>query len=361
MKNTFEVSDTMRKLEADPWRIDRPFSPDMATCHGTLFDPRKTRHQKADAMSDWLAESQPCLFGRMEAKLRRLAFCILTENDLERSDQAIREQIQQSRTAWGRRALLGDSHGFLIVAVSPAIAFARPGPALRDLALTICNLYLGIARLDEILHDHLILGVRRSDCGSTEWRRWPVGVNFFSSQGDGRWWHDHRIPGGMAFSMNSVGHMARAKVEREIGKDPGRARRAAEVPREKLVYWALPTAMKTIGPPQTGSIRGTWLAPHGSYQQDREPPTFEQRQRYFDDLAQYSPNGYKGRYHTDHTVPSSYFDEGVWRSEDIPVRDDLFFTYLHAPSDVDYLSMGVGLTVTGAEAARGALPGQNKE
>ncbi|MBI3466442.1 MAG: hypothetical protein HY000_25800 [Planctomycetes bacterium] len=35
----------------------------------------------------WLAESQPCLFGRMEAKQDRLAFCVLTENDLERSDQ----------------------------------------------------------------------------------------------------------------------------------------------------------------------------------------------------------------------------------------------------------------------------------
>src|SRR5262249_29187723 len=151
------------------------------------------------------------------------------------------QQIQQSRTDWGRRAVSGESHGFLIVAVSPTIAFARPGLALRDLALKLCQLYLGGAALDAILHDRLILAIGRDGEEITEWRSWPVGVNYFSAQADGRWWHDHRIPGGMAFSMNSVGHMARAKVEREIGKDPGRARRAADVPREKLVYWALPT------------------------------------------------------------------------------------------------------------------------
>jgi hypothetical protein len=100
----------------------------------------------------------------------------------------------------------------------------------------------------------------------------------------------------MAFSMNSVGHMARALAERERAKDPERARRFDVLPREKLVYWALPRAMKTIGPPVQNSNRGTWLAERGSFEEDTEPPTFEQRQRYFGDLARFSENRYKGLY-----------------------------------------------------------------
>jgi hypothetical protein len=332
----------------------------MAQCHAVLFDAHRTRREKADALASWLAEFQPCLFGRMEARQGRLAFCLLTENDLEASDQDIRQRIEESRTDWRRQALGGKSHGFLIVAVSPDIARARPGPDLHRLALKLCELYLGVARSDEVLHDSLILHIARAG-EALERRSWKVGVNYFSAQGDGRWWSDHRIPGGIAFSMNSVGHMARTKVEREAIKDPGRTRRLGELPREKLVYWALPTAMKTIGPPQEGSTRGTWLARHGSFTEDKEPPTFEQRPRYFGDLAQFSENRYKGRYHTDHTVPSSYFDEALWRSEELPERDDLYFTYLHALADADYQTMGIGLELTQTQCPAGEASGQDWE
>jgi hypothetical protein len=150
-----------------------------------------------------------------------------------------------------------------------------------------------------------------------ERRRWKVGVNYFSSQGDRLWWHDHRIPGGMAFSMNSVGHMARSRAESEIRRNPTMARQCAAVPREKLVYFALPTAMKTIGPPRAGGTRATWLADRGTFAEDKEPPTFEVRRRYFGELARYSENGYHGRYHTDHTIPSAYFNEALWKLEEI--------------------------------------------
>ncbi len=142
--------------------------------------------------------------------------------------------------------------------------------------------------------------------------------------------------------MNSVGHMARTKVERELTKNPAHAARLAGIARDKLVYWALPTAMKTIGPPMDGS-RGTWLAPHGTFDEDKEPPTFEPRPRYFGDLAQFSEKRYKGRYHTDHTIPSTYFDESLWRAEELPERDDLYFNYLHKLGDIDYQEVAVGL------------------
>jgi hypothetical protein len=277
----------------------------------------------------------------MEANQKHLAYCLLTENDLERGDDHVRSRIQGDRDDWKRRARSGKSHGFIILAISPRIARATIGPELQTLARYLCDLYLGQDDLDRILLDDLVLEIQTE--AIREYRAWRVGVNYFSAQSDGKWWRDHRIPGGMAFSMNSVGHMARALAERARGKNAALAQRFDEVPREKLVYWALPRAMKTIGPPHEDSIRGTWLAPHGSFQEDREPPTFEERQRYFAGLASFSPNRYKGLYHTDHTVPAPYFDEGLWRREDLDVRDDLYFTYLHDLDDDDYLSMGLGV------------------
>jgi hypothetical protein len=175
-----------------------------------------------------------------------------------------------------------------------------------------------------------------------EFRSWRVGVNYFSAQGDGRWWRDHRIPGGMAYSMNSVGHMARTRAEAMLGRNAGLADDCRDVPRERLTYWALPTAMKTIGPPEEGGTRGTWLAERGRFAEDREPPTYDERHRVFDNLARFSENRYLGSYHTDETIPSPYFDASITRLTEARLRDDLFFTYLHSPGDPDYTKMGVG-------------------
>ena len=340
-QKTWQVSDLIGRLEKerDPWRARNVFSADMADCHRVLYDPAASRTEMAEALAAWLGDWQPCLFGRMEARQHRLAFCILTENDLERSDQEIRQKIQDERAAWRDRARTGATHGFLIVAVAERIAFARPGPLLQELASTLCSLYLNFDEPDTIHHDELILEIANRG-RIAEWRRWKVGVNYFSAQADGRWWSDHRIPGGMAFSMNSVGHMARTRAEQALAKSGPLA--IAEGSRERLVYWALPTAMKTIGPNPRDGIRGTWLVEHGGFGQDTEPPTFEMRERWFKQLARYSHHGYHGRYHTDVTIPSDYFKEGLWKLEEIGERDDLLFTYLHSLSDADYEAMGIG-------------------
>ena len=47
-------------------------------------------------------------------------------------------------------------------------------------------------------------------------------------------------------------------------------------------------------------------------------------------------------YHTDHTIPTSYFDERLLHREDLIERDDLYFNYLHKLSEDDYQSMGIG-------------------
>jgi hypothetical protein len=74
MMRTWRISDLVARLQPDPWRLgDRPFSQGVALCHEVLFDNQRSRREKADALAAWLAEFQPCLFGRMEARQRRLA------------------------------------------------------------------------------------------------------------------------------------------------------------------------------------------------------------------------------------------------------------------------------------------------
>jgi hypothetical protein len=341
------IGDLIEDLPQDPWREGNPFSPKMQACHEVLFRAGSSRAEMAAALDNWLASEQPCLFGRMEAKQHRLAYGLLTENDLERGDDHVRARIQDDRDAWRRWARDGESHGFIILAISPRIARAIVGPELLRLARHLCDLYLGQDELDRILLDDLILETQTE--AGREYRAWRVGVNYFSAQGDGRWWRDHRIPGGIAFSMNSVGHMARTKAEAMLGRNTGLADGCRDVPRERLTYWALPTAMKTVGAPAEGGTRGTWLAERGRFDEDREPPTYDQRHKVFGDLTHFSENRYLGRYHTDETIPSPYFDASITDLTGASLRDNLYFTYLHSPRDPDYTTMGIGALIQAME------------
>ncbi len=352
------LSDLLDNLAEDPWRQENPFSAPVAECHDVLFRKGASRAEMAQALNKWLATEQPCLFGRMEAKQGRLAYSLLTENDLYRGDDHVRTRIEEDRAAWKRQALYGGSHGFIIVAVSPLIANAAVDDNLLRLSRHLCDLYLGRDVLDEIFHDSLVLATAGD--GVREYREWKVGVNFFSAQGDGRWWRDHRFPGGVAYSMNSVGHMARHRAEEMIRRDATLAAQVAEVPRDRLVYWALPTAMRTIGVPHPDSTRGTWLAERGQFPEDSDPPTYEVRQRVFGELAGYSENRYYGAYHTDQTIPSSYFDGGITTLAAAGRRDDLVFTYLHSPRDEDHLSMGVGTLAQAIEEDAQARQNQRR-
>jgi hypothetical protein len=79
-------------------------------------------------LSDWLQAHQPCLFGGIAAKHGALSCCILNESDLEQSDEAIREKIQTSRLEWTRQGFEGKKSGFIILAISPRIAYAQATP-----------------------------------------------------------------------------------------------------------------------------------------------------------------------------------------------------------------------------------------
>jgi hypothetical protein len=77
----------------------------------------------------------------------------MNEADLEQSDEAIREKIQTSRLEWTREGFEGKKSGFIILAVSPRIAYDRPSPEMRELARRLCYLYLET----EIRMDHIHL------------------------------------------------------------------------------------------------------------------------------------------------------------------------------------------------------------
>lgn len=340
------IRELVDALRPDPWRQANPFAAEVDDCHQILFDPSSSRVRQADALSTWLNTKphQPCLFARHAANKGWLSFCIINENDIARGDEHIRAVIRDHRVAWKDGALDGGQHGFLILMISERIARAEPGPDLLALAQRLCQLYLSDDSQDEMLYDRLFLRIKPRDGQPAEIRKWTVGVNWFGAQADGRWWQDHRIPGGVGFSMNSVGHMARRLLEGAIDEDPDLARKAAATPAEKLVKWAVPLAMSTILTASKGSMPGTRLVPReegilpdGLTEQRRAEVLGRM-------LSEYSENHYRGWYHTDVSIPSEYFDPAPERPEVEEKR--LLFTYLHRRDDEDYESMGLGETAT---------------
>lgn len=352
------LPDLLDNLADDPWRRENPFSARVAACQDVLFRAGASRAEKVDELNKWLVSEQPCLFGRMEANRGRLAYCLLTENDMQRGDDYVRARIEEHRTAWKNQARNGGSHGFIIVAISPAIAHAKVDDNLLRLSQHLCSLYLGRDALDSIFHDSLILEIAGN--GVPECREWKVGANLFAAQGDGRWWQDHRFPGGIAYSMNSVGHMARHKVEEKLGQ-AALAAKLKGVPRNELTLWALPTAMRSIGQPESRSPQGTWLVERGRFSQDTTPPTEDVRKAVVGSLTGYSENGYHGKYHTDETIPSPYFDTSITTLDEAPLRDDLLFTYLHSLADPDFPAMGVGTLIQAIEEDEQAEANQGRE
>jgi hypothetical protein len=333
------IDQLLDDLVADPWRQSQPFSADMAKVHAVLFDPTKIR-QHQQIVLDWVKREQPCLFGRMAAD-EQIEICILTERDIYRGEEYVKSVMAAHRLQWKRQGSVGKQHGFIISLVSPRIAQATPSSELRDLALRLLEIYLSEQQIapDEIFLDSLPLRIVRTD--GAQCRNWSAGVNFFGAQGDQRWWHDHRFPGGIAFSMNSVGHMTRSRLEAALPEHPNLQR---ITPTDRLVDFALYFAMKTIHKASLGALPGTKLAP-------REALCVlggSARGSVLRDMQAYNERMYFGQYHTDVTVPSEHFDPAVKRSTDAPMRD-LLFTYLHDQNDPDYGLMGLGAEISPEE------------
>lgn len=339
---TIPISSLLNQLTPDPWRADVRFSPEIDTANNVLFSEQASDADICRVLREWLQQNQPCLFGRIAAKLDLIRFCILRESDLQQPDELIEQKIQDGRLSWLADAYEGQTSNFIIVVISRALAEAIPNKVVAAIAQRLCSLYLRTDVLfDNIHHEHVFL--EKPGPGKITWR-WLAGVNYFSSQGDKRWWHDHRIPGGIAFSINSVGHLVRSEkiANAMIGLNETLGLPAEEGWIDSKIdslEKALILAMRTISlATETTSGKATELLDfHGTTGLPKCPIELPKS------LVGKNYCEYKGHYHTDYTLPSEYFRSEVER----PTDSETFFldfTYLFHKdlANPDFFTTGEG-------------------
>ena len=350
------LADLHRQINPDPWRAQNGFTEDIALATDGLLKAG-TDEQREAILGEWLERYQPCLFGRVSARKGLVSYCFLTESDLTQPDLAIRTKIQEARTQWTRRAYEGKRSAFVLLAVSGALVNAFPDDNLLAFTRQLASLFLlqDIAP-DEIYLDEIFLeipGVSRAT-----WR-WNVGVNYFGISGDKRWWQDHRIPGGLGFSTNSVGHLVKSgqiaekmlelqKLLEISGDDELVATKVTSLP--TALEWAMRTIFgASVGP----SGKATELLPLAASEEARprcpvDLPKFLQESDYCT---------YRGHYHTDTTIPSEYFRGDVQRPA-ILSSHLLDFTYLFNPdiANPDFVTTATGRRVRGIDSGSSPQP-----
>lgn len=347
------IADLYKNLSRDEWRDKAGFTPEIQSCSEALLQPNATHQQRSSILSAWLQKYQPCLFGRIAAKLQLIHFCFLGHDDLLKSDDEIRNKIQEERTNWSRAAFEGRKSAFVILCASEKLLYAMPDPNLLSFALRLCSLYLlTTIEPNRIYTDQVQLEMPGPN--RTTWR-WNVGVNYFSSSADKRWWADHRIPGGVAFSMNSVGHLVKSGL---IANKMLELTNLLDAPEENLTSTkidslekALEMAMRTIDLAATTlSGKATELLPLS--ENKGELPVLECPVRLPSFLASKNHCTYGAYYHTDQTVPAEYFLDVVERPSKQPYQL-LDFTYLFDSNleNPDFKTTGQGVRIRALEQA----------
>jgi hypothetical protein len=335
------LAETLSQLSPDHLRETTPFAADITAVQNAIWG-LDDYAELLRLISGWIAKFQPCLFGRIAAREGLLSFCVLNEADIARGDEFVRDRIQAARTEWTREAYEGRKSGFVIWVISERIAKAAPSAALSEFAKRLVSLYLlSDASLDEICLEEVFLelpGYRK-----TTWR-WASGVNYFAANADGRWWQDHRIPGGLALSVNSVGHLVKssliARSQRQLESEVGGPTDGILPTKIDSLYEALEFAMRTINMashpvsgPATYLIEAETTTNGNARCPIKLPPN----------LTGKDCHQYRGYYHTDITLPSSYFSESVQRPPSLS-SIALDFTYLwkKGVDNPDHTTMGSG-------------------
>jgi hypothetical protein len=334
-----QLAKLLSSLSEDELRRSTPFSDDILTANRVLNYPYANDPQRAEALEDWLQGNQPCIFGRMAAKARGIDFCFLTDSDLYESDEHVQQKIQHKRLLWKRRAYKGfPTHGFMIVVCSNLVLNARPDSNLKAFANYVQSLAAWPIREDAagnyVADEWLYL----SDDKSGDVKKFVFSVDFFAAAGDGRWWHDHRIPGGIGFTTNSLGHMAALRARTGGTGSP--------------IEWALRVAMLTISSARETQPHGpaTWLLdkpggkPIRPFNWTESDPLPELKK--FPDSDHGS---YAGHLHTDHAIRDEFFNgnEVPAKKRDPYLMD---FKYIFDPSVPDHAPFVAGLASTVAEA-----------
>jgi hypothetical protein len=343
------LADFYQRLVPDPWRSQNGFSPDIAESNAQLLNAT-TDEERCAILAAWLEKYQPCLFGRVAAKKGLISYCFLTERDLTATDLVVRSKIQSARTLWTRLAYEGKRSAFVLVALSSTLVSALPDKNLLAFTKHLASLYLlRDVNQDEIYMDEIFLEMPGSS--KATWR-WNVGVNYFGVSADKRWWQDHRIPGGLGFSANSVGHLVKSgqiaekmsELEELLGVQSGElvATKITSLP--IALEWAMRTIDKASDAP---SGRATELLPlaNGSSELKLKCPvalpTFLQDRDYCE---------YRGRYHTDITIPGEYFVGDVeLQAGQTPHRLDFTYLFDDDVANPDFLTTASGRRVRGVQ------------
>jgi len=343
MAETFEIRELYLSLERDSWRDQHPFSEDVATASKLLNHPFATDGDREAGLSLWLQKRQPCLFGRIAAR-DFMHYTFITDADLLGCDQHIGSVIRAGVLAWKRRSLRPEvtfstpAHGFMLVLLSDRLALARPDKQLSRLAERVRALWgcpSTTGSHGTVYFETLYL----ENPADRSVVKFTFSVDFFAAQGDGRWWHDHRVPAGIAFTANSVGHMRRYREWYEK--------------RNGQVEWVLKTAMGTIDlATQTAYGKATWLKDlsNGRPVVDRIACPFADPSTVKEGLRNKDWTRYGGHLHTDHSIRSEFFDERPDKSPQVMRKEYLQdFAYLYDVAALDHVRFVAGQNVSREE------------
>ncbi len=337
------VAELFARLDGDAWRVRHPFSDDILQTNALLHNTSATEEEMAECLALWSQYRQPCQFGKAAAKKRRIHFCFLREVAVtEWADDEIAEKIGEEKRLWKQRAACDPeraAHSLVIVVASSRVALAAPDQHLRAFSDRILELTgweptrRGARRRNTLTSDFLYLR-NPLDGGFYGFR---FNADFFACSGDGRWWHDHRFPGGIAFTANSTGHMMRYRDWYEAKNDNE--------------AWGLTQAMLTIqnaaptkqkdGSSSQQEGRVTWLRSLNA----KGEPFIENVAcpfaRVLPTLEGKDWTRYEGLLHTDHAVREEFFlDRELAPTASKPYLMDL--TYLYDAKQADFEQFTAG-------------------
>ena len=338
-----QTAELFARLSGDAWRISHPFSDDILQANALLHNTAATEEEMVECAMLWSLRRQPCQFGKVAASEGRIHFCFLTEQAVSTwSDKEIAEKVAEEKQLWKQRAAFDPiraAHSFVLVVASPLVALAAPDKHLRAFSDHILELAgwdpdrRGVRRKNTVTSDYLYL--KHPTDGNFYGFRFNA--DFFACAGDGRWWHDHRFPGGIAFTANSTGHMI-SNREWYQGIENSRA-------------WALKQAMLTINnaiptretesadPVEQG--RATWLRPLDA---EGKPLIHDIRcplAKVPTKLEGKDWTRYEGVLHTDHAVREEFFlDREIAPMVKKPYLLD--FTYLFNETQEDFIQFTGG-------------------
>jgi hypothetical protein len=345
------VAELYSSLNGDAWRVQHPFSAEILEANALLHNPGASEEDLIECGLSWCQNRQSCQFGKAAAKQGRIHFCFLREEAVSTwSDEEIAEKIDEEKKLWKQRAASDPSraaHSFLLVVAAPRVAFAAPDHCLRAFSDRILELTgwsaqrKGARRVNTLNSDFLYL----RNPSDRLFYGFQFNVDFFACAGDKTWWHDHRFPGGITFTANSVGHMIRFREWYE-GKPESED-------------WALIQAMLTIAhASRNASVeqkdarvdgRVTWLRDLDSngkpLVEDLACPLMKMPSV----LVQKDWTRYEGLLHTDHAVREEFF---VGRRDVAPTTSKAYlmdFTYLYDPNQADYRQFAAGTPVAEAD------------